>query len=209
MRTKIFILCAGKSTRFNGVTKQLLPLNNNETILGRIIKQTKNYNTSVVTRNSKIIDFCTGQTDIILPSKYAKTCESALSTENKWCNGHNIILLGDVVYSKSTIDKILSDTSNLIFFGDMAETYAISFFNKEWASNALYVGSLCSYGKLRHAYRRAVGLLCNDHYTREELEKCPYFEYIDDFITRDCDTEQEYKQLIKEVINRGYLERGL
>lgn len=121
MKTRIFILCAGKNVKYYGITRQLLKINGEE-ILGRtirLIKEQCNDEIFIVTRNNVIEDYIRniGNNRIILFQPYGERyhMESLYSTKEKWVD-KNIFLFGDVVFSKYAIKKILNSNNNLSLF---------------------------------------------------------------------------------------------
>lgn len=216
---RALILCAGQATRFNGVVKQLLPLYDGETILGRILHQLQERGFGkqeifiIIAPNSEEIynrfrrwdnkDFMFGVSRINLGNSH-----TALMTKDLWVD-QNFILLGDVIYSQDTLDEILSCDKEIAFFGDLWETYAVEFTNQAFAEKAFKRGNLSCHRKLRHAYRGFINKEFDRKETIKLLREEPYFEYIDCWITRDCDSYSVYSNILKELIYNGVLEKDV
>ena len=207
----VLSLCAGNATRFNGELKQLLPIGGGETILGRQLRQVKNFGVPeedifVVTRSAEIVEYTAKlgiQTEY--PSSCSKTCDTALSTHKLW-GEKTVILLGDVIYSNDVIKIILSVDTPIKFFGDLWEIYAVAFNTHFVARRAFTLGNEKSdYGKLRHAYRGLIGKSYDRKENIKMLKGERLFHYVDSWVTRDCDTPTEYENIKKELVNTGAL----
>jgi len=121
VKTRIFILCAGKNTKYYGITRQLLKIDGEE-ILGRMIRLIRNeYDNEIfiITNNNIIEDFIKsiGDDRIILfhPIGERYHMESLYSSKKEWVE-RNIFLFGDIVFSKHAIKKILNSDNKLSFF---------------------------------------------------------------------------------------------
>jgi len=209
MTPSIFIMCAGLATRFNGICKQLLPLNDDQTILDRILEQTSEYKPFVVTHNQDILDLVyTRGITTILPASYETLCNSILSTQHRWTD-RVIILLGDVVYSNRVMQDILTETDPLMFFGDEYEMYALTFSTESRPEiiSALTEGATHPFGKLRYAYRSFANTSWKINETPDQLRADPHFHYVNCWVTRDCDSPGQYNNIIRELVNRHILEK--
>lgn len=134
-RTKnvILIWASGSALRFNGETKQLLPING-EAILLRTIRLLKTY-----TSNKDNIVVITNKKDIkqelqkigcyyYTPENHKWLTDTLLSTESLWSNKRTICLYADVFYSFDTLNKIVSyDDKGLMFFSRKGEILGFSF----------------------------------------------------------------------------------
>ena len=205
MSEKVLILAAGNAIRFDGVHKQLLSLGN-ETILERIVRQAKARSDDdpvVITRWDDVRE----ATPVFYsPSDYKTTCNTILSTFELW-NDRTIVLLGDVMYTKTTMDAIFADNRELVFFGNMFEIYALSFKKTAWHSltKALEAGSKHRLGKIRYCYRSVMNYpLEREKYVPSDYND-KYWHYIDDYTT-DVDTRFEYLELLRNVVNRNVLD---
>ena len=123
MNNRVFILCAGESIRFGGIPKQLIKIAGEE-ILRRIIRFLKQYDRIseifIITHRDDIRNNIKELNDntiyFINPSKRRYTLESMLSTQDEWVD-RNFILLGDVIFSKNALEKILNSKKDFCFFG--------------------------------------------------------------------------------------------
>ena len=123
MNNRVFILCAGESTRFGGRAKQLIKIAGEE-ILRRIIRFLKQDDRIseifIITHRDDIRNNIKELNDntiyFINPSKRRYTLESMLSTQDEWVD-RNFILLGDVIFSKNALEKILNSKKDFCFFG--------------------------------------------------------------------------------------------
>ena len=202
---KIFILCAGNASRFTGIQKQLLPIGET-TILGRQLSFLRDYDVYVVTHHDEIADYArVFGANIINPESHTNICDSAYSTYSEWCET-NVILLGDVIYSKVVMNQILLCREPMKFFGNVYEIFALTFTNIEIAERALRLGIKTPYGKLCHAYRSFIGAPIDRQETPKLLRSETYFQYIDCRITRDCDTTNQYLNIVNELVNRNILD---
>lgn len=121
MKTRIFILCAGKNIKYHGITRQLLKINGEE-ILGRMIRLIKeecNYEIFIITNNSIIENYIKSikNDKVILfqPDAERYHFESVYSSNKEWVE-RNIFLFGDVMFSKHAIKKILNSDNKITFF---------------------------------------------------------------------------------------------
>ena len=201
-------MCAGLATRFNGICKQLLPINNNQTILDRTLEQTDKYSPYIVTRNQEILEHVFAHNvTTILPTSYKTLCNSILSTQYRWTD-RVIILLGDVIYSNRVIQEIASETDPLMFFGDEYEMYALSFSieSRPKIISALSEGATHPFGKLHHAYRSFANTPWDRNETPKQLRADPNFHYVGCWITRDCDSPGHYENIKRELLAKHTLD---
>lgn len=199
MEIRAIILAAGEQRRFQrDQLKQLLPICDGETFLSRMIRQCYDRGVSdiyVATHLREIakvaIDKYTG---ILSPEDRTFTCSTILSSSNLWTD-RNIILLGDVYFTKDTIDKIFyfpadPTVSYLRFFASVNEVFAFSF-------TTSYTKLLKHYLKeiIENAESQSGGKV------RRLMEKFPsYWEEIHDETT-DIDTAKEYDIFKRDVIH--------
>ena len=120
MKTRIFILCAGKDTKYYGVTRQLLKIDGEEILRRtiRLIRKECANEIFIITSNRVIENNIKklGNNGIILfkPSGERYHMESLYSTKEEWVE-RNIFLFGDVVFSGHAIKKILNLNNKLKF----------------------------------------------------------------------------------------------
>lgn len=121
MKTRIFILCAGKNTKYYGITRQLLKINGEEILRRtiRLIKEECNDEIFIITNNyiieNNIKNLYDGGVVIFHPAGERYHMESLYSTKKEWVE-RNIFLFGDIVFSKQAIKKILNSDNKLSFF---------------------------------------------------------------------------------------------
>ena len=121
MKTRIFILCAGKNTKYYGITRQLLKINGEEILRRtiRLIKEECNDEIFIITNNyiieNNIKNLYDGGIVIFHPAGERYHMESLYSTKKEWVE-RNIFLFGDIVFSKQAIKKILNSDNKLSFF---------------------------------------------------------------------------------------------
>jgi len=212
---RVFILCAGKAERYGGVSKQLLTITRDgKCVLDRMIHQLKKrgiHDIWIVTHNKEIEKYANDNgINILYPELYDITPHTALSTRPMWTL-HNLILLGDCVFSDETMDKIVLTRKNICFFGDIYDIWAVSFTDNNTAQFAFDVPVMSRekgiyYQKVRQSFRYLSGLDCSSPPSREQLEKSTIFYNIDDPMTFDLDTRWEYDCAKKEYIDTGMLD---
>lgn len=121
MKTRIFILCAGKNTKYYGITRQLLKIDGEEILRRtiRLIKEGCNDEIFIITNNNiienNIKNLYDGGIVIFHPTGERYHMESLYSTKKEWVE-RNIFLFGDIVFSKQAIKKILNSDNKLSFF---------------------------------------------------------------------------------------------
>lgn len=129
----VFITAAGSSTRFNGQTKQLLPVDG-EPIIRRTIRLVREYDPDipiyVVTWKPDLKFDDVLVVDTVKPTN--TVTDTILFTE-PWWSQTNVFLLGDVVYYPQSLRKILNSRC-LKMFGSTAcngkgysERFALTF----------------------------------------------------------------------------------
>lgn len=202
MATTAFILAAGDSARFDGKPKQLIEIKD-ETLLQRMIRQTKTRDVTpiVVTHNPEIA-LCVNS--CINPTERRWTIETMLSTSGYWNNDRTIILLGDVIYSKSVMDRIVNCQNDIRVFGHEFEIFAISFSKtvRDKVAKALVKAIAHAQnggpGKLRKFYQAYCGLdMDSNLMERNILDRICY---ISDY-TNDFDSQLEYDNFLKERLH--------
>jgi choline kinase len=230
---RVFILCAGNQIRFGDKEppKQLLGLKG-ETILGRqrrqVFERTKDY-PIVVTHLDAIKTAADGIW--IVPSGHRWTCETFLSTSNFWLE-RNVILLGDVIYSKACMDEIMSCQRDITVFGNYFEMFAVSF-SEDVATKVKYrlnkaientKKGIGGDAKIRRFYQAYCDLPMDGNafeptveeymqhwrkYWRKVSDGYPFtdtvFHYIHDW-TRDIDSKSEYVKAMQELVAQNQLD---
>lgn len=189
---KIFILCAGKQTRWTGSEpKQLLSVNG-EPIIERTLRLAED--AFIVSHRKEFKRFG----NVIRPSFKRSTCETLLSC-SKHFTERNIILLGDVYYTEESIDTILKYDGDLQFFSDGQDIFGISFNSVSMPTflTALKIAlrSGSNNGRLWEAYRGIFGI---DTFPMFEGCGQPCITYIGDE-TQDFDTEEDYNNYLNGI----------
>jgi len=209
---KALILCAGQAQRFDGIVKQLLPLSVGETILSRMIRQLHNRDFKkdeiyiVVAPDSEEIYNALKSQDVMVAvsrQNFGNT-HTALMTKDLWAD-NTFILLGDVIYSQSVMDTIVSHEKDIVFFGDIWETFGVQFTDHKLAEKAFKRGMFHSKRKLRHAYRGLIHVDLDRKENPRMLKQEEHFCYTDCWITRDVDNYGEYVNLMNELVYNGAL----
>lgn len=124
----VLILCAGKRYPWEkDVPQQFLPIAGT-TVLRRIISQVREcgHEPIIVTHRDDIRD---GISDLqhFEPQGYHRCiAETWLYTQELW-KGQTIILLGDVIFGKATIEWILKYRGSMRAIGNSAEIFAFTF----------------------------------------------------------------------------------
>lgn len=208
----IFILAAGKQARWEGDGfKQLLPIGDT-TILERTMSQLHSRGLSWLLVKTPLPYF-TGWKNTsphrgtcLHPVACRFTSETLLSTSGQW-ELRNIVLLGDVIYSHKTLDRILNCQEPIRWFGNPWEIFAISF-GDVVDINDIFMRVIT---KLRQTIKQAElgafqGKLRNFYHTycnlppRGNDTAHPYFEVVDHLTdyTNDVDSLEEYENFLKQ-----------
>ena len=213
MNTVVFIMADGRATRFNGVCKQLLPVGDGETIIERIIRQVNERGEVplVVTRNNEILNAgLSGKYATFSTAKNETICESLEYSTQFWTE-RNIVLLGDVIYSKRVMDAIFSVREPIRVFADFWERFAIVFRYEvsqkvidslRIAKGYVSPNSEVMKGKLGFFYRH----YCDHPMTREIFPFEHEILYQVNDWTVDIDKEAQYENAVREIINSGVLD---
>lgn len=156
------ILAAGESTRWDGknVGKHFVRIDGEKLIL-RTMRQFKKFEPLMITRNQANAE------------AYKTTCHTLLSTSRLW-KDRTIILLGDVMFTKDAVRKIIKCDEGFCVFGDTVDIFALSFTN--YFHKLLEAALKESSGRLHE-----VEWLCKNH------------ELIDDE-TQDFDCMHDYRE---------------
>jgi hypothetical protein len=161
----------------------------------------------VVTHRPEIHDCANAhRVNVLIPQNRRVTCETALSTSYRWTE-RNVILLGDVIYANRVMQRMVQCKEPVLFFGDLWEMFGVAFSAQDVVRRALQWGADCPHGKIRHAYRRMIDAPCKSRESIESLKRSPNFVYINDWVTRDCDTPGEYQRILSELVNKRILEK--
>jgi len=223
MSTVALILAAGEQARWMGDGyKQLLRVGD-ETIMGRVVRQCRERSivpniivscpdlywagTKNMNAGWSIFD------DLAQPHRW--TVETLLSTRALW-QSRTIVLLGDTVYSKATMDRIFNAPDQpLCVFGNLVEIYALVMRPTDqhltdvlcesiaYAERMVTVDDRKGHGKLRKFYQRYCGLDVSGP-TDIENKVLQWVDGLD--YTRDVDLPRDYDALLREVVQAGRLD---
>jgi hypothetical protein len=187
----LFIMAAGKQSRWRNLTPPDFPKSKLLANLhGKILIY---WTTDQLKLRNKRFQLITK--DIV--GNTSSICHSILSTQSLW-KGTVYFLCGDVVWSDSALDNVLSCTE-LMFFGNKAEIFAL-------VVPKLHQGSIINY--LSTTITNSKGRLCDLRHLvslgtfspdlSEELSRKldPLFTFIKDW-TSDIDHYAAYQRFIK------------
>jgi hypothetical protein len=123
----IFILAAGDAERWGGECKQLKEVRG-ETVLGRTVRMLPLQPISIVTHRDEIMGTKKGYSGIV-PFNHDTLLSTVLSTGHQWYNYDEVLfLMGDVVWTRAALDKVLADTDKSCqFYGSLDEHFAFRF----------------------------------------------------------------------------------
>lgn len=184
-----------------GIVKQLLSLKY-ECVIDRIIRQCndRGYFPYVVSWNKDVLRRVMEEFRIET-EKTETTSHTFLKTRDYWAE-RTIILLGDVIYSKATMDGIFAVNKEIAVFGNVWEVFAVAFMDNLWDNviEALNKSKKHGLGKLRYFYKAYCGFEMDCPEQPGEVLEPVIFRYTYDY-TRDIDTLEEYHNVVKELIN--------
>jgi len=133
MDINVIIPCAGKSKRWDhhlGVHKQLAPIPGSfETILGRSVRLLQELGVkgiSVIT-NTPEIEAAISGVSFIRPSESQHLSDTIYSSRASW-GDRTVILLGDVIFTKESINHILRDREPVCFYGLLEQSSIVKLF---------------------------------------------------------------------------------
>ena len=213
--TTVVILAAGKQTRWErnmgaGTRKQLLDVGG-ETILSRMIRQCNDRGAVPIAMTihkeiKEAIRF-EDRATWMTPRFYEYTVSTFQSAP--WGEKRTIVLLGDVVYSKTVMNRIFECAAPIKVFGSIYEIFAVSMSARVYrgvqdACTAAYEHALLGgKGTMRKFYQAYCGLdLGGDAMETKVLDPvCWIADY-----TRDVDTPEDYRDLRIKVVNGGLLD---
>ena len=212
----MIILCAGEQTRWgdNGNPKQLVDVGG-EPLLARIVRQVRRagHEPVIVTHDERL----TLSDRTYAPDKRRWTVETLLSTRFLW-DDRTVVLLGDVIYTRDALDKILASRELFQVFGRKElryrlvgryyEIFALSFDQsqadrvEDTLRRAVYLkeDGQISWGKLRVLYEMWCGLPLGQ-FAHEDIVFYPIEDQ-----TEDIDAPEDYEQFKVMIINPGRLD---
>jgi hypothetical protein len=130
MRTVAIIPCAGRSTHWGeylGVEKQLAPIQHTgETILGRTVNLLKDRGIEeifIITHKSEFREALSGVT-FITPYKRDYLSDTLMASEGVWGES-NVVLLGDVFFSRGAMQQIVDYQFPMTFFGHFQKSLPV------------------------------------------------------------------------------------
>ncbi len=204
--TTVLILASGEQARWEigqGI-KQFLPIEK-EALITRIQRQAEDRGQSamVVAHDPLIIKLSQAYYTIVKPSERRWIAETVKTTRWFW-ETRVIILLGDVVYSKSIMDSIFEYGGPVRFWGDKYEIFALGFDNRmfEKIDQALdkaihHAEHQGGPGKLRKVYQALAGY----SFDNNEIRHHYFEEVIHPDYTQDIDTVQDWHRFVREKLN--------
>jgi hypothetical protein len=127
-------------------------------------------------------------------------CETLL--HSSW-NDRTIVLLGDVVYSKTVMNRVFNCKKPFNIFGNEHEIYALAFTKQQWPKVIKSLGiaiehaKLGNAGTLRKMYQAYCGLDLNGSEWEDKVLDwvCNVQDY-----TTDFDTVVEYQDFVRKRI---------
>jgi choline kinase len=202
------ILAAGDQRRWNGPgIKQLMNIGG-ESVLARQLRQAKRIAdvTIVMTHRPEIVVEANSMgVHTATPERNAVLAETLLSSAEFWSD-RTTILLGDVVFARYAIDRVLQTVEPVMFFGRADEMFALTF--NELARDRVrevvqQVVDLNDAGKGR-------GKLVNCHrvYAGFEVTERKYDPGCYTVLkppTRDLDRHRDYVGFFRRVVETGKL----
>lgn len=165
-------LCAGDARRFFPAAsedwrKQLIEVKG-EALIERQYRMVKERGQELmmVTHDAVLMEAAMryGFSQMLVPRMRRFTCETLLSTVQWWPDGGRlVVLLGDVYYTDDLMDAIAACQQPLAFFGNIAETWAISSVRHTdlaMAAGATIEAALAGVcpGTLRNVYHAVAGV---------------------------------------------------
>lgn len=183
------ILAAGDSIFWKWETrKHLFPLGK-EKIIERLQRQLNNRNIDCVVITDDI-DIMAVSKKYFEPSSHNGTIDTLEASREVWKNHDRVVvLLGDTIYSKNTLNRIIAFDGEIGFFGKECP-------NKE--DEVLAVSTK----KISEIFHLPNNSSLRDYY---ELTHSELMCLIDDYTT-DIDTNEQYKEFISNVVNAGKLD---
>jgi len=191
-------MAASKHRRWINVAKQLLDAGNNETFLSRMVRQCRQRGLEdivVITHTDDIREAALDLGVAVFETENrVYTCGGFISSRELW-QDENIVLLGDVWYTKATFDAIAT-SKGIKFFGNAVELFAFRFSKEHHEEihqhlkdvlDVAYVVGTPGSGKIRPL---------------QESFPDKHFIRVHD-LTQDIDTEGEYKNFMREKANEG------
>lgn len=213
MKTTPLIFCAGAHKRWGAECKQLVDIDG-EVLLNRTVRQLRawRFEPLVITQHQAIHQACFDmQVVTVEPLFRYWLVESIMSTIHTW-SGRVVCLLGDVVWSDASLERVLFDQHEVACYGDTAEVFALAWDSdkrpmlpvfRQVRKHALTSKKvkLNGRGKLWNIYRALEGKSMDKHQLYFERD---VFVKIEDW-TQDMDTREVYDRFCEQVVGKGLL----
>lgn len=213
--TAVLILAAGEGGRWHdNQPKQLIDIWG-EPLMARMVRQVnaRGYRATVVTHDPTIAQAVEGEAAWFNPPARRWTVETLLSTQALW-KERTVVLLGDVVYLKATMDAILTDDRPLSVFANTAEIFALSFATpssidvlaalQQVMRHAERSATTIGVGKLWNVFRYLSGFPLTSHRINFE-SLTSYLVAVKDW-TFDMDSRSQYEIWVKRCVHEGLLD---
>ena len=179
------ILAAGDSIYWKWDTRKHIFSLGKEKIIERLQRQLEDrkINYVVVTDD---IDVMAISKNVFAPPSFNGTIDTLEASKEKWKDHDRVVvLLGDTIYSKKSLNKIIDFTGNHRFFGKEFEILAIS------TNCASEIHKLPTEARDLRGYY--------DYTNSSPI-------YILDDYTTDINTDEQYMNFIRTVVNAGKLD---
>lgn len=196
----IFILAAGDAERWDGEVKQLKEVRG-ETVLGRTVRMLEGVESDrivIVSHNEQILDTFTSR---FIPENHDKLLNTVMSTSELW-EGHDevMFLLGDVVWTKAALDKVLEPIDKSCqFYGSWDEHFAFRFTKEMYEQVSIHISKILidgMEGTTWQLYRSIAGIPLRQHWIDT------WWRTLIDDKTDDIDYPDDYQ----DKINTGYFD---
>ena len=190
MGVTTLILCAGDKYQWEtnaGIVQQLLPIDGT-TVLKRMVSQVKE--PIIVTCRDEIRNHVPDARHFE-PKGHDSIADTWLNTRELW-DEQTVILFGDVVYGKITIEQIPKYRGLMMAVGDSAEIYAFSFDSRSHERLAVVLGSVRRLwpGSAWMIYREWCGIARNQGRREHKV-----FRWVWDRCA-DIDSMREYRDAV-------------
>jgi hypothetical protein len=209
----VIIPCAGSNTRWGRSYPKQMAQIGKESIIQRLVRQCHAVGNVpyILTNNDTLIPHLPLETIIHNPVRCRWLVETLISSHWHW-QGRVVILLGDVIFHQRCFDWIWSDGRPLQFYGNVHELFALAFTPSATHRifNAMHVALVYAEqhpedsgaGKLWSVYKAFRGVPQSEAVTNMDY----HFTHINDSVTTDIDSVNEYETFLQDVIAAGLLD---
>jgi hypothetical protein len=209
--TTVLVLASGEQARWEigqGI-KQFLPIEK-ESLITRIQRQVQDRGqVAVVVAHNPLILKVSWAYYTIVKKEERRWIAEAVKT-SRWCwESRVIILLGDVVYSKTLMDSIFEYGGPVRFWGDRYEIFALGFDNRMFTKMEQALDKAIHHaehnggpGKLRKVYQALAGYT----FDKNEIRNIYFEEVIHPDYTQDFDTVQDWHRFVREKLNQNLID---